>query len=300
MRLAARGRPKWTSGLVAVLLSMVSGCLSFCHPIEPPKQADALPILSQPTCCRDHVYIFIIQGLDPLDFSDLRGLRDYIQELGFKNTYFGQLYHVVYFKHEMQRIEQADPQAHFVLIGFSFGANMVRDLALAAQDAGLTIDLLFYLGGNTLDNTPHDRPPNCLMAVNILASGCIWNGTWFDNAENFHLPDVWHFGSPSHRVTLEVLTRDLALVMHNVCGEPAQIAPSAPNTLPMPRPVDGPPTVGNAEWDFMKPVARLTYHPVDDLPALPMPVTAPAAPPVASAEQHSVSLSPHSAGHDAK
>ena len=275
MRPNARGRLLGI-GVLAALLAATSGCLSFCHPIAPPKPEVAQATQSAPKCCRDHFHVFLVQGLDPLDFSNMEGLRDYIQALGFKNTYFGQLYHTIYFKHEMQRIRQADPEAHFILIGFSFGANMVRDLALAAQRANVPIDLLIYLGGNTLDNTPHDRPDNCLMVVNILASGCIWNGTWFDNAENFHLPDVWHFGSASHRVTLEVLTRDLATVVHNQCGEP--VPAEAP--LPMPRPVAAPLTAAQNDWSFISPTDRLTYQPPSGGPMPEVVPQEPVQPPV--------------------
>lgn len=268
MRRIARGRQIWLGFSVALMLAANCGCLSFCHPVDAPTPEVALPTLSTPQCCRDHVYVFLIQGLDPLDFSNMEGLRDYINALGFKNTYFGQLYHTIHFKHEMERIREADPESHFVLIGFSFGANMVRDLALAAQDAGVPIDLLIYLGGNTLDNTPHDRPPNCQMVVNILASGCIWNGTWFDNAENFHLPDVWHFGSPSHRVTLEVLTRNLGVVARNCCAETIPNGAQGGEPLSMPRTVT--PAVRHDGWDFMRPMDRLTYQPPDGAP-LPEP-----------------------------
>jgi hypothetical protein len=255
------------------MLAGICGCLSFCHPVAPPTAEVAITTRCQPKCCRDHVYIFLIQGLDPLDFADLRGLRDYINELGFKNTYFGQLYHTIHFKHEMERIRAMDPECHFVLIGFSFGANMVRDLALAAQDAGVPIDLLIYLGGNTLDNTPHDRPANCLMVVNILASGCIWNGTWFDNAENFHLPDVWHFGSPTHKVTLEVLTRDLATVVRNTCAAAKPLPQPGEPELPMPRPAASVPGAAD-EWSFIKPNDRLRY----DATNVALPETAGATP----------------------
>src|SRR5262249_59643625 len=100
----------------------------------------------------------------------------------------------------------------FVLVGFSLGANMVRDLALDAKSEGVPIDLLVYLGGNTLENIPEDRPDNALRIVNILASGCLWNGAWLDGAENIHETDVWHFRTPTHPRTLDVLTPNITQV----------------------------------------------------------------------------------------
>ena len=245
--------------------------MCYFHPVAAPQPALAAPCTTLPPCSRDHVYIFLIHGLDPLNFANLSGVRDYIQGLGFHKTFYGQLYHAAYFKKEMHHIHETDPDAHFVLIGFSFGANMVRDMALEAKKAGIQIDLLVYLGGNTLDNTPHDRPDNVGMVVNVLATGWIWNGTTFNDAENINLPDVWHFGSPTHRVTLEVLARDLAQVAAGVPAPPGPAAepsmPSASEQEPTPRPVEAQPAARGGEWDFLKPMPTLSYQPPATQPA---------------------------------
>src|SRR5947209_15827084 len=116
------------------------------------------------------------------------------------------------FEKEMCRIHEEDPNCRFVLVGFSFGANMVRYLANSARDDGIPIDLLVYFGGNTLKNEAYDQPENAARVVNILASGAVWNGAWMDRAENIHETDVYHFGSPSHPYSVELLTRELGEV----------------------------------------------------------------------------------------
>src|SRR5438105_2017738 len=113
--------------------------MCYFHPVAAPQPELAAPCTTLPPCSRDHVYVFLIPGLDPLNFANLSGVRDYIQGLGFHKTYYGQLYHTAYFNKEMHRIREVDPDAHFVLIGFSFGANMVRDLALSAKKEGVPI-----------------------------------------------------------------------------------------------------------------------------------------------------------------
>jgi hypothetical protein len=116
-----------------------------------------------------------------------------------------------------------------------------------------------YLGGNTLKNTPEDQPENAREIVNILATGCIWNGAQMDRAQNYNVSDVFHFGSPTHPLTLEVLARELAVI---ACFVPAPQSPvpspqmDGPLPMPnetMPRAVDR-----RDEWDFLKPVARLS------------------------------------------
>jgi hypothetical protein len=181
--------------------------------------------------------------MDPFDWANLAGVRDYIQALGFHKTYYGQLFHTLKYRKEICRVHAEDPNARFVLIGFSFGANMVRYLANSAKDDGIPIDLLVYFGGNTLKNEAYDQPDNTARIVNILASGAIWNGAWMDRAENVHETDVYHFGSPSHPYSLQMLARELAVVSsHVVVVEDGPALPTAESL---------------GEWDFLKPVSRL-------------------------------------------
>src|SRR2546422_4435526 len=118
--------------LAAVLAS--TGCMSFVHPVDVPPEAQAEPCQVPPTCSRDHVYVFFIHGLDPLDIANLNGVRDYVHKLGFHKTYYGQLYHKAYFEKKAISIHKEDPDARFVLVGFSFGANMVRSIAQALKN----------------------------------------------------------------------------------------------------------------------------------------------------------------------
>jgi hypothetical protein len=241
-------------GRILLLAGLLSGlgCFGFVHPIGPIPCEQMAPCRAYPSCCRDHVYLFIIHGMDPCDIANLGGVRDYIQALGFRKTYYGQIYHTSRFEKEIRRIHQEDPSARFVLIGFSFGANMVRYLANQAQAEGIDIDLMVYLGGNTLNNEPRDQPDNVGKIVNILASGAVFNGAWMDRAENIHETDVFHFGTPSHPWTLDMLARELTVVAGNVSVfAPGQTTTSGPSPAPVPR----------GEWDFLKPVSRLDVRP---------------------------------------
>ncbi len=228
--------------LLAVGCLATTGCLGV-HPIEPPPPEVHVACKAYPPCCREHVYVFLVHGMDPFDWANLTGLRDYVQELGFHKTYYGQLYHTWTFEKEIRRIHAEDPSARFVLIGFSFGANVVRYLANSAGADHIPIDLLVYFGGNTLKNETYDQPENVARIVNILASGAIWNGAWMDRAENIHETDVWHFGSPSHPYSLRMMARELAVVASHV--EVVEDGPPPP------------PEMRSGEWDFLKPVSRL-------------------------------------------
>ncbi len=242
-------------GLVVLPLFLTSaGCMSFLNPVATlPKDATAC-CAEVPGCSRNHVYVFFVHGMDPLDCANLRGLRDYVHSLGFIKTYYGQLYHEPYFVQEICRIHEEDPDARFALVGFSFGANMVRDICHQVEGKGIQIDLLFYLGGNTLHNVPEDRPANAAQIVNILASGCIWNGDTLDNAINVNYTDVYHFGSPTHAQTLTLLAEELTKVAWRVPVLEHAAEPTLEEEAPKPRPLhEGVSRYENDDWDFLKP-----------------------------------------------
>jgi predicted esterase len=244
-----RLRRSWQQVLGLCVLAAGSlsaaGCMCGLHPIEPAAPEVVTACKAYPPCCRDHVYIFLIHGMDPLDYANLTGLRDYLQALGFRKTYYGQLYHTLQFEKEMRRIHAEDPSARFVLVGFSFGANMVCYLTNSAKEENIPIDLLVYFGGNTLKNEPHDQPENAARILNILARGAIWNGAWMDRAVNVHETDVHHFGSPTHQHSLRLLADEMATVASHV--QVVEDGPAPPAA----------PAGEGGEWDFLKPVSRL-------------------------------------------
>lgn len=259
MRRQGRLRRVLGRALLALGLAGGPGCLSFVHPIDHgcPELVEACRV--QPKCARDHVHVFFVHGMDPFDCANLEGVRDYVNALGFHKTYYGQLYHTWQFEKALCEVHRADPEARFVLVGFSFGANMARNIAQEAKKDGILIDLLVYLGGNTLKDTPGDQPENVCRILNVLAaSGCIWNGDTMRRAENIEVPGVWHFGSPSHPCTLRALARELAEVAARVpVAAPAAPAPAWPEAAPTPRPVTSQKPAPRDEWDFLKPASHL-------------------------------------------
>jgi hypothetical protein len=243
----------------------MAGCLSFCHPVSPAAHESAASCAAVPQCARDHVHIFLVHGLDPLDIANLEGVRDYVGSLGFIKTYYGQCYHSLYYRYKIRKIHKDDPEARFVLVGFSYGACMVRDVANSVKEDGIPIDLVIYLGGCVLKNTPETRPQNALHVVNILALGAVFNGCTLENADNVNYNDVFHFGSPSHPHTLDMLARELAVVAGRV---PVPAPPEEPplEESPRPRPLQEMPKADEAaardDWDFLKPA---------EVPQLPPP-----------------------------
>jgi hypothetical protein len=126
--------------------------------------------------------------------------------------------------------------------------------------------LLFYIGGNTLRNKPDDQPENAARIVHILSSGWDWMGEPMEKAQNINIPEVYHFGGPTHPDTLRALAQNLADV---AAGVPVADLKEKPMTslnedAPMPRPSmnhtaqkPADPAPLSPEWEFLRPVSRL-------------------------------------------
>jgi hypothetical protein len=267
MRWDGKWGRSFVQGLLGLGLAALTGCLGFLHPCAPPKAEIAQPCLALPKCCRGHVYVFLMNGLDPMNYGNLTGLRDYLQALGFCKTYYGQLYHVWWFEKEIRRLHQEDPDSHFVLIGFSLGCNMVHDIAVAMKADGISIDLLVFLSGNhPVAPMPHERPDNVGKVVNLLASGVMATRGQRDWADNIRLTSTWHFGSPTHPTTLDLLTQELAVITQSVpVAEPLEMGkPKIDDVAPTPRPITARGSGAKAGWDFLKPTAQLGKPPTLD------------------------------------
>jgi hypothetical protein len=206
----------------------------FLHPVAAPAPP-CVDLCSQISPeCRDHVHIFLINGLDPLRVGNLAGLRDRLQCLGFTNTYYGELCSWSWFKREVIRAHQEDPCGRIVLVGYSAGASMAYRLAHAVQQEGVKIDLLVYLDAKAFLLNFHQTPDNVCRVLNVNSLSRIWWGSPIEGAQNVFENNIWHFGPPSHPRTLEVLAENLATLARTVetsatgpTCPPGPLAPSA-------------------------------------------------------------------------
>jgi len=250
------------AGVLAGALLALNGCLGFLHPVDP-HAGDTTALYQFSACAKDHVHIFLLNGLDPCHLGNLSGVRDYCHELGFRNTYYGQFFHSWLFASKMKQIRSEDPHARFVVVGFSAGAITSRTMVNELKDAGITVDLLMYVGGATLQNVPQNRPENAIKVVHVRGGEIFFRGWAIDGAENVKLKDVWHYGSPAHPETLRILTRELIDVAARVPPMHRALHLDSHSTTT-------PPSLRHAEeeeaWDFLK--VNFDYQPVPP-PVLP-------------------------------
>jgi hypothetical protein len=190
-----------------------------------------------PSCQRERVYVFFVNGLDPLHRGKLDQTREYVERLGFARTYLGEMYDYRDFEDEIRRIHRKQPDARFVLVGFSFGANLVKVMAHSLESDGIDIDLLAYIGGDTLQNTSEYRPAKAHRILNVTGKGCPWllgglvfDGVDIDGADNLRLEQAGHYEVPTDPKTLELLTCRLGEVAARA-GAPLPPAQPRPTTL---------------------------------------------------------------------
>lgn len=203
------------------------------HPLQKPE-AIRYPDRCQgrpDQCCKEHVYVFGVNGLNFLCSGNFNGMMGYLRGEGFQNSYFAQLHTTGWIPAEVRKIRRTDPQARVVLIGFSCGANLVRGIANDLNQDGTPVDLLVYLVGDFIFDKPESKPANVRRIVNIRGHGLIFtggnlcHGEDIEGARNVNLK-CRHILAPSRRETLELLMEELLELACTPAGE------SLPPTVP--------------------------------------------------------------------
>src|SRR4029078_11401254 len=122
-------------------------------------------------------------------------------------------YTAFWFPDAIREVRARDPEAKIVLVGFSWGANSVRRMGHRLPQGGVEVDLLVYLVGDFIWNTPYSRPPNVRRIVNIRGRGLILLGGVCeggdpDGVRNERI-EGRHILAPSRPETLKLLTEEL-------------------------------------------------------------------------------------------
>jgi hypothetical protein len=200
--------------------------LSFMHSLGDPPPRLQQVCRSVAADARDRVHLFAINGMDPLCLGNLNGLCACMQQLGFRKTHYGEAWHTAAIREQIRAVRREDREARVAMVGFSLGANRACQLANELKRDAVTIDLLVYIGGDTIENVPTSRPTNVGQIVNITGHGYLprggdlfYNGCDLDGAKNQRL-DARHMLLPSRPETVELLALQLIAL--------AQGSPSLP------------------------------------------------------------------------
>jgi hypothetical protein len=231
--------------------------------MPPPVAPDlAEAICSVAQCSRCHVYLFFVQGYDPVDCACLEELKDTVQALGFPNAWYGAACYVSHFKKELARIQEDDPQARFVLVGYKHGVSAAAEMARSVGTQGITFELMVCLG------TQVEKPCTVSRMLTVSASSCECG------ADDEHHINTWSHKLPMHPETVEIVSRELLSVAASIPSVGDMPPRYVPDNAPTPRPVMPPADVtAQDDWDFLKPasVERHTVMAPDTIPELKQP-----------------------------
>lgn len=282
--MAGMCRGATTGALLALLPVALAGCQALLYPLPNDPVYNTCKIWTDPADgptpewalvpqqAKNHVYVYLLNGNDPLNTGNLLGVRDYLHQRGFVKTSYGQQFHGPWFEAEILAIHQADPLARFVLVGFSAAAGPTNQLARRLGEQGITVDRLVYLDGVFLFRFEEWVKPECVEKfVNVQSQGLLVHGSPREGADNVEIDGTGHFDVPSHPLTLQVLMREVT-----------DVAKQLPIAVEMPPPLrEGPrptPLVAGTvhhvppEWGFLQPdlgggtAVSISYKPASTAP----------------------------------
>jgi hypothetical protein len=188
----------WLLLLVVALSAANAGCISCDHAAH--KSAlNAGPVCELPTCERQKVYVFMLNGITPNGSCGLEGLRTKLAEQGFSKIGCGQVFHAAWVADEMKRVLADNPDARFVLLGYDLGGGVAAKLAQESVRAGLPVDALVLLN-------PKGKASLTPSGVRTLLVTSGAAGTPTPHTESVIIPDVGHFKLPTHPQTLAVVS----------------------------------------------------------------------------------------------
>jgi hypothetical protein len=240
-------------GLAALLLP---GCLSCFNPTPdlPPEIQQQCQSVSP--YCRNNVYVVLVNGVDPLCCANLKGVRDYLNSLGFVKCYYAQLYHEGCLLEELRELREVHPDARIAIVGFECGAGPARSLARKAAEEGLSVDLLMLLQPKTLLADLGAPLPAIPRVIAVRAGKPEATESGWNAAESIEVPCSSRYGVPTHPLTLQTLTDELNQLAMNVPVRVEKVLPF-PSLMdspePTPRPVAPTQESSMDDWDFLKP-----------------------------------------------
>jgi hypothetical protein len=247
---------------LALLLLALSGCRAYyplpndpipctCKPCAL-KENEPTPTWAMlPQQSKNHVYVYLLNGNDPFNTGNLLGVRDYLHARGFIKTSYGQQFHGPWFESEILDIAARDPNARFVLAGFSAAAGPCNQLARRLAEDGIHVDRLVYIDGVFLFKSEElERPANVEKFVSIHGQGWLVHGQSHEDADNVFIEGAGHFDMPTHAKTLQKMMDELVEVASKV---PILVdGPTPPREGPKPTPVvPGHPQKIPPQWDFL-------------------------------------------------
>lgn len=235
-------------------LTAAPGCVSLHKPIA--LSSDCLTVCNDVPCaCRGKVYVFLLSGFDPLDIDRVADVRAALIRAGYTKIYNGQFYHGSFFAREMLRLTVEEPDAKFVLVGFSYGAETAVSLAETVGKQSVPIALLASVDPYWWSSAPAKKPANVGQTLHVHGERLLV-GAAASAGTDFQVPSSYPANVTAQPLGVEAVARAITEVAGQLPRPQPSATPQIVNESPTPRPVarsQNPPDA----WDFLKPVAKL-------------------------------------------
>jgi hypothetical protein len=164
----------------------------------------------------EQMYVFVINGVDPLWMAGLKRLGDQIRQCGYPNTKVIGLHEASVAEKEIRCLYRANPTARFTLIGYSAGTYVVKAMAGRLVRDGVPVAMVGYVGGDYLRDSSATQLTGVGRVVNVTGDGylltgknLLFNGTCISGAKNVRLAGTRHFNLPNHPSTYAALIEGL-------------------------------------------------------------------------------------------
>jgi hypothetical protein len=243
---------RWVLAATAAALVAGVGCVNCRHKgyqeaLCPPDACELPPPV------RNQVFLFMMNGNDPLQCADLMMLRDRLCQAGYPMVYYAQRADKDWYYREMRRVAREHPDARLLLLGYGGAARQVVALAYDAARDELPIDSVIFLDPVGVNGDLAATLPYHTVAVRSHN----WHGSrGLETSEVVVFDRRGHFSLPNNPETEEVLMRLLSEAAGRVSLPPADVPmlPLRDRPDPTPRGID-PATLAYTldAWDFLKP-----------------------------------------------
>jgi pimeloyl-ACP methyl ester carboxylesterase len=175
----------------------------------------------------------MINGLTilPHVFGSMNRVAPFVEKLGFPRPKVASHYWRWSFQSDIRQIHQADPDARFVLVGYSIGASVACSMAETLGRDGIFIDLLVYIDAHSFIHDFTKRPPNVGRIVSINSSAPFFSGKCRAGEECYQVDTMLHLATPRQETTLHILAHELTELA--ACPHNQNVRPIC-NLLPLP------------------------------------------------------------------
>jgi hypothetical protein len=218
------------------ILTLAVGCVQINHGGYD-VAVRTCPDRTPPPLLRSQVYLFFLDGANPLDEGVHRSLRDRLNAAGYAMVYSAKQADAEWYTREMHRLAIDQPAARFVLAGYGLSADMTREVANRCLGEGLPLDALVYL--DPTDGRPAADEYTCRIPSWVVRSHNWPGGRAVTAHEAVELPGVGHLSLPAHPETVRLLARLMAASAARVVLPSPELLPGLPLTdrpQPIPRP----------------------------------------------------------------